>query len=60
MRAAQQKGVDLGLAHRRQEPFGQDVDLVAARLTPLDELDEPRAGGARQLQAGASSWAACW
>ena len=40
VRAAQEEAVDLRLAHRREQPFGKDVDLIRTGLAPLDELDE--------------------
>ena len=47
VRAAEQQGVDVGLAHRGEQALGEDRDLVAGRLAALDELDEAGAGGAR-------------
>ena len=41
----------LGVDDGRQQPLGQHVHLVAARLAPLDELDEARAGRAGELDA---------
>ena len=51
--AAEQQRVDPGVAHRRQQPLGQHVHLVAAGLAPLDELDEAGAGRAGQLDRSA-------
>ena len=49
MSAAEQQRVDLGVAHRREQPLGEHGHLVARRLAALDELDEPRTRRARQL-----------
>ena len=46
VRAAEQQRVDAGPAHRVEQPLGQHPHLVAVDLVPLDELDEPGAGGA--------------
>ena len=54
VRAAEQQRVDLGLAHRRQQPLGEHVHLVACRLAPLDELDEAGARGAGERRPGRS------
>ena len=59
MRATEHERVDRRGAHRREEPLGQHVDLIGVDVAGLDELDEARARGARELDAGASP-AARW
>ena len=47
--AAEEQGVDAGRAHRGEQPLGEHGHLVARRLAPLDELDEPGARRRREL-----------
>ena len=54
MRATEHQGVDPRLAHRRQQALGEHVHLVGVDVAGLDELDEAGAGGARELDVGAS------
>ena len=49
VRATEQQRVDLRIPHRREQPFGEHVHLIARRVAPLDELDETRTRRAREL-----------
>ena len=52
MGAAEHQRVDLGLAHRREQPFGEHVDLVGVDVAGLDELHETGARRAGELDLG--------
>ena len=49
MGAAEEERVDLAVAHRSQQPFGEHVHLLGSQLAPLDELHESRAGGTGEM-----------
>ena len=51
MRASEDQRVDGRGAQRREQTFGEHVDLVGVDVAGLDELHEARAGGARELDA---------
>ena len=46
--APEQEGINLRLDNGGKESLGEHVHLVASRLTPFDEFNEPRAGGNRE------------
>ena len=54
VRATEHQRVDVGRAHRRQQPLGEHVDLVRVDVARLDELHEAGARGARELDASSS------
>ena len=49
MGAAEQQRVDAGVLQGCQEPLGEHVDLVAAGVASLDELDETGTGRTAEL-----------
>ena len=49
MGASEEQGVDVGVAHGRQQTLGEDVHVLAGGLSALDELDETGARGALEL-----------
>ena len=58
MRAAEHQRVDVGVADGREQALGEHVHLVGVDVAGLDELDESRAGRARERRRRrvASRW----
>lgn len=55
VRAAEQQCVDISLTNGCEQSLGEHGDLVAQRLTTLDELDEARTCGAHQPDRSAGT-----
>ena len=53
VRAPEHERVDVGVAHRRQQPLGEHVHLVGVDVARLDELDE--AGHAAHVSSTSAS-----
>src|SRR4029077_10516021 len=50
--AAEQEGVNPGVADRFEQALGEDADLVGVSVASFDDLHEPRAGRTGESDAG--------